>query len=99
MAQPGGGEIESRLPVRERADDAGAPPDLAHDTLEHRYPPNFRGGGVLGRRQASTCRPHRYDADRAGGFGKSLLASDEVVIEATANSVVVSRVWRRSWRG
>jgi hypothetical protein len=34
MAQPGGGKIERRLPVRERADDACAPPDLAQDALE-----------------------------------------------------------------
>jgi hypothetical protein len=29
MAQPGCGEIECRLPIRERTDDAGSPPDLA----------------------------------------------------------------------
>lgn len=58
----------------------------------HRRPPNFRRGGVLGGRQAPTCGPHRYDADCAGGFGKTLLASDEVVVEATANSMAVSRV-------
>src|SRR4029077_14808325 len=30
----------------------------AHATRDwHRYPPNFRGGGVLGRRQAPTCGP------------------------------------------
>jgi hypothetical protein len=34
MTQPGGGEIESRLPVGECSDDAGAPPDLAQDTLK-----------------------------------------------------------------
>ena len=34
MAQPGGGKIERRLPVRERADDTGAPPDLAQNALE-----------------------------------------------------------------
>nr|WP_235984185.1 hypothetical protein [Bradyrhizobium australiense] len=33
------------------------------------------------------------------GFGKTLLASDEVVVEATANSMAVSRIWRRSWHG
>ena len=34
MAQPGGGKIERRLPVRKRADDACAPPYLAQNTLE-----------------------------------------------------------------
>ena len=34
MAQPGGGEIERRLPIRERADDAGPPPDLAQNAFE-----------------------------------------------------------------
>src|SRR6188472_490432 len=34
MTQPGGGQVESRLPVGECADDASAPPDLAQDTLE-----------------------------------------------------------------
>ena len=36
----------------------------------------------------------RIDMTRTAleGFGKSLLASDEVVIEATANSMAVSRV-------
>ena len=34
MAQPGRGEVERRLPVRECANDARAPPDLAQNTLE-----------------------------------------------------------------
>jgi hypothetical protein len=34
MAQPGGREVESRLPFRECSDDAGAPADFAQDTLE-----------------------------------------------------------------
>jgi hypothetical protein len=34
MAQPGGGEMECRLPIRERADDAGSPPDLAQNAFE-----------------------------------------------------------------
>jgi hypothetical protein len=34
MAQPSRGEIECRLPIRERADDAGSPPDLAQNAFE-----------------------------------------------------------------
>jgi hypothetical protein len=34
MAQPGRGKIEGRLPIRERADDAGSPPDLAQNAFE-----------------------------------------------------------------
>jgi hypothetical protein len=34
VAQPGRGEIESRLPVREGADHGSAPPDLAQNALE-----------------------------------------------------------------
>lgn len=34
MAQPGRGEIECRLPIRERADDASSPPDLAQNAFE-----------------------------------------------------------------
>jgi hypothetical protein len=34
MAQPGRGEVERRLPVRECANDARAPPDLAQNALE-----------------------------------------------------------------
>jgi len=34
MAQPGRGEIECRLPIQERADDAGFPPDLAQNAFE-----------------------------------------------------------------
>jgi hypothetical protein len=34
MPQPGRGEIECRLPVRERADHAGAPSNLAQNALE-----------------------------------------------------------------
>lgn len=52
----------------------------------------FQGGGVLGRRQAPTCEPHRYDAHGLKGFGKAPPTSDEMVIEATANSMGVSRV-------
>jgi hypothetical protein len=34
MAQPGRGEIECRLPVGKRANDAGSPPDLAQNAFE-----------------------------------------------------------------
>ena len=34
MAQPGGGEVVSRLAVGQCTDDAGAPRDLAQDLLE-----------------------------------------------------------------
>ena len=32
--EPGGGKVERRLPVRKRANDPGASPDLAEDALE-----------------------------------------------------------------
>ena len=34
MAQPGRGEIECRLPVGKRANNAGSPPDLAQNAFE-----------------------------------------------------------------
>lgn len=59
----------------------------------HRYPPNFRGGGVVG--------AGRIDMTRTAleGFGNGLLASDEVVVETTANSMGCRASRRRSWRG
>ena len=43
----------------------------------------------------------RIDMTRTAlqGFGKTLLASDEVVVEATANSMACRGCWHRSWRG
>ena len=43
----------------------------------------------------------RIDMTRTAleGFGNGLLASDEVVVEATANSMGCRGSWRRSWRG
>ena len=51
-----------------------------------------RRASVLGGRQTPTCG--RIDMTRTAleGFGKTLLASDEVVLEATGNSMAVSRV-------
>ena len=42
MAQPGGGQVQRRLPIRECADDTGSPPYLAQDAFQRvvgSYPP------------------------------------------------------------
>ena len=38
MAQPGRGKIEDRLAVRERPDNAAAPPDLAQNAFQGKWP-------------------------------------------------------------
>jgi hypothetical protein len=50
------------------------------------------GEWCFGKKQPRTCGPHHMTRTALEGFGKSLLASDQVIIEATANCMGVSRV-------
>jgi hypothetical protein len=66
MAQPGGGEIECRLPIRERADD-GSPPDLAQNALERIVGSDallvLLRKVVMGQRAPNQTLPHRATID------------------------------------
>jgi len=62
MAQPGRGEIECRLAIGERADDAGSPPDLAQNAFERIVgsdaPPVLLRKIIIGQRLLD-CRCHK----------------------------------------
>jgi hypothetical protein len=59
VAQPCRGKVERRLAIRERADNTGAPSDLAQDAFQRVIradaAPVFRPEGVVGQRLMDPC--------------------------------------------